>query len=135
MSTTDKAKAISKNKNAVGLRAAIRILDKWSASAKQACAILRISSSTYGRAKNADDNTWSVNLDIDAMQRISFILNIHSALRLIFDNPDNVYGFVGMKNDNEFFNGRAPIEIMAQGDIVSLYETFKRIDSLRGANW
>lgn len=131
MFVTDNAQALDKNHGGIGLCAAINILDKWNASAKQACAILRISPSTYGRAKNADHNTWTVSLDIDAMQRISFILNIHSALHLIFDNPDNVYGFVGMKNDNEFFNGRAPLEIMAQGDIVSLYETFSRIDSLR----
>lgn len=135
MLANEKAKAISKDKSVIGLRAAINILDKWSASVKHACAILRISPSTYARAKNKGDNDWTVNLDVDVMQRISLVLNIHSALRLIFDNPENVYGFVGMKNDNEFFNGRTPMDIMAQGDFVSLYETFKRIDSLRGANW
>jgi hypothetical protein len=56
-------------------------------------------------------------------------------LRLVFDNPDNVYGFVSMANDNEFFNGRSPLAIMAQGDMISLYETFRRIDMLRGAQW
>ena len=25
--------------------------------------------------------------------------------------------------------------VMAQGDMISLYETFRRIDSLRGAQW
>jgi hypothetical protein len=69
------------------------------------------------------------------MQRISFVLNIHATLRLVFDNPDNVYGFASMANDNEFFNGRSPLEIMAQGDMISLYETFRRIDMLRGALW
>ncbi|MNP61099.1 hypothetical protein D3C76_1562480 [compost metagenome] len=69
------------------------------------------------------------------MQRISFVLNIHATLRLIFDNPQNVYGFALMANDNEFFNGRTPLEIMAQGDMISLYETFRRIDALRGAQW
>jgi hypothetical protein len=59
----------------------------------------------------------------------------HRPARLVFDNPDNVYGFVSMANDNEFFNGRSPLAIMAQGDMVSLYETFRRIDMLRGALW
>lgn len=131
MSVTDKAQVLGKTDSAIGLCAAINILDKWSASAKQACSILCISLSTYTRVKSAEDATWAVNLDIDVMQRVSLVLNIHSVLRLIFDNPDNVYGFVSMKNDNEFFNGRAPIEVMAQGDIMSLYETFSRIDSLR----
>ena len=130
MFITDKSQTLSKNHSAIGLRTAINILDKWSASVKQASLILRISPRTIAHAKNKENTDWTVNLDVDVMQRISLVLNIHSALRLIFDNPDNVYGFVGMKNDNEFFNGRAPLDIMAQGDLVSLYETFKQINSL-----
>ncbi|MBA4361294.1 MULTISPECIES: antitoxin Xre-like helix-turn-helix domain-containing protein [Pseudomonas] len=126
--------AFTKAQCVTGLRAAVGILEKWSASSDQACRILRISRSTYTRARQRDP-AWSVTLDSDQMQRISFVLNIHAALRLVFDNPDNVYGFPSMANHNEFFNGRSPLEIMAQGDMISLYETFKRIDVLRGAQW
>lgn len=133
MFVTDKTNVPSKNHSAIGLRAAIKILDKWSASVKQAFSILRISPSTISRAKNKENTDWTVNLDVDAMQRISLVLNIHNALRLTFDNPDNVYGFTSMKNGNEFFSGRSPLEVMAQGDFVSLYETFKQIESLRVA--
>ncbi|MGL6246695.1 antitoxin Xre-like helix-turn-helix domain-containing protein [Pseudomonas sp.] len=126
--------AFTKAQCVTGLRAAVSILEKWSASSDQACRILRISRSTYTRARQRDPS-WSVTLDSDQMQRISFVLNIHAALRLVFDNPDNVYGFPSMDNHNEFFNGRSPLEIMAQGDMISLYETFKRIDVLRGAQW
>lgn len=131
MFVTDKSQTLSKNHSVIGLRTAINILDKWSASVKQASLILRISPSAIAHAKNKENTDWTVNLDLDVMQRISLVLNIHSALRLIFDNPENVYGFVGMKNDNEFFNGRTPMDIMAQGDLVSLYETFKQINYLR----
>lgn len=117
-----------------GLRAAVGILEKWQASSDQACRILRISRSTYTRARQRD-TAWSVSLDADQMQRISFVLNIHATLRMVFDNPENVYGFPAMPNDNLFFNGRSPLEIMAQGDMISLYETFRRIDVLRGAQW
>ena len=128
------AQAFSKDQCVAGLRAAVGIIEKWAASSEQACRILRISRSTHTRAKQRDPD-WSVALDADQMQRISFILNIHAALRLVFDNPDNVYGFPAMANHNEFFNGRSPLEIMSQGDMVSLYETFRRIDVLRGAQW
>lgn len=126
--------AFTKNQCVTGLRAAVGILDKWRASSDQACRILRISRSTYTRARQRDPD-WAVTLDADQMQRISFVLNIHAALRLVFDNPENVYGFPSMANDNDFFNGRSPLEIMAQGDMISLYETFRRIDVLRGAQW
>ena len=126
--------AFTKSQCVTGLRAAVGILDKWRASSDQACRILRISRSTYTRARQRDPD-WAVTLDADQMQRISFVLNIHAALRLVFDNPENVYGFPSMANDNDFVNGRSPLEIMAQGDMISLYETFRRIDVLRGAQW
>lgn len=74
-----------------------------------------------------------VELDGDQLKRVSAVLNCHASLRQIFDNPENVYGFVAKENHNEFFNGRKPIEIMAQGDLVSLLDTYKRIDALCGA--
>lgn len=134
MTAAFQAQAFTKDQCVTGLRAAVGILDKWQASGEQACRILRISRSTHTRAKQGDAN-WSVSLDSDQMQRISFVLNIHAALRLVFDNPENVYGFPAMANDNSFFNGRTPLEIMSQGDMISLYETFRRIDVLRGAQW
>ena len=134
MTATQHAQAFTKDQCVSGLRVAVNILEKWQASSEQACRILRISRSTYTRAKQRDTE-WSVGLDSDQMQRISFVLNIHATLRLVFDNPENVYGFPAMANDNDFFNGRTPLEIMSQGDMISLYETFRRIDVLRGSQW
>ncbi|WP_426143599.1 hypothetical protein [Pseudomonas sp. DWP3-1-2] len=134
MSVALQPQAFTKAQCAAGLRAAVAILEKWQASGEQTCRILRISRSTYVRA-NQHDSAWAVSLDADQMHRISLVLNIHAALRLVFDNPDNVYGFASMANHNEFFNGRSPLEIMAQGDMISLYETFRRIDALRGGLW
>ncbi|MBH3420628.1 antitoxin Xre-like helix-turn-helix domain-containing protein [Pseudomonas gessardii] len=134
MSLALQAQPFTREQCVAGLRAAVSILEKWQASSDQACRILRISRSTYTRARQRDV-AWSVSLDSDQMQRISFVLNIHATLRMVFDNPENVYGFAAMANDNAFFNGRSPLEIMAQGDMISLYETFRHIDVLRGAQW
>jgi len=35
-----------------------------------------------------------------------------------------------MQNNNEFFNGRSPLEVIESGDIIALYETFKRIQAV-----
>ncbi|KXJ31530.1 antitoxin Xre-like helix-turn-helix domain-containing protein [Pseudomonas sp. HUK17] len=134
MSQVVAVEQFSKSQSTACLRAALNILDRWQASSEQSCRILRISRSTYTRALQREGN-WAVSLDADQLQRVSLVLNMHSALRLVFDNPENVYGFVAMANHNEFFNGRSPLEIMAQGDMISLYETFRRIDVLRGAGW
>lgn len=126
---------ISQNKAAAaaGLKAAVRILDKWRASGEQGEAILRVSHSTYARARRGD--LVEIKLDSDQLTRISYLLNIHAALRMIFDNPENLYGFVNLVNHNPYFNGRTPLDIIGSGDFAALYETFKRIDSLRGSQW
>lgn len=119
--------------SAVGLRAAVRIMEGWKATQDQMGRILRVSRSSITRAKAGTLD--SIALDEDQLDRVSFVLNIHGALRTIFDNPENVQGFVNMKNENAFFNGRAPLEVMADGSFINLYETFRRIDALRGAGW
>lgn len=121
-----KSPTFSKNQNAVILRTALKILEQWRATAEQSCSILRASHNTITRALQGKD----VELDVDQLERASIILNCHATLQLVFDNPENVYGFPRMKNHNDFFNGRAPLEIMAQGDLIQLQETYKRIEAL-----
>lgn len=131
---TTAAFSADKTAAATGLRAAVTILDRWGATGEQGEAILRVSHSTYARAKRKD-GLQAINLDRDQLTRASLVLNIHAALRMVFDNPDNLYGFMRMPNDNEFFFGRSPLEVMGSGDMVAVYETFKRIDVLRGSQW
>jgi uncharacterized protein (DUF2384 family) len=122
----------TKDFGSVALRTAVKIMEHWQASSKQIESVLRISRSTYARVKELQR---PVSLDSDQLARISLVLNIHASLRTIFDNPDNVYGFPSMNNDNAYFDGRSPLEIMAEGSFIQLYETFRRIDALRGAQW
>jgi hypothetical protein len=131
MRTPLKATAVTRDQARVVLSTALNILMKWDASTDQACNILRVSRSTITRTQQGK----GVELDGDQLDRASIVLNCHAALRLVFDNPENVYGFPNMENHNDFFNGRKPLEIMAQGDFFSLMETYKRIDALRGGGW
>lgn len=124
---------LTQDQQAVGLRAALRVLDGWGATNSQVCSILRISVASHQRVlKNSGA---AIRLDKDQQQRVSLVLNIHASLRNIFENADNVRGFPSFKNTNAFFEGRSPLEVMAQGDLISLYETHKHIDQLRWSHW
>jgi len=112
-----------------GLKAVMNILDKWGCSPEQAQAILRLPKATFYRYRSNPDKA---NLDADQLTRLSYLLNIHQALRTVFENKDNVYQFMSKKNHNPFFNGRAPLAVIETGDFGALYETYKRIDTLRG---
>lgn len=129
MHTTSRIHAFSKDQSSMILCTALRVLEKWRASTEQASSILRVSRSSISRAQQGK----GVELDRDQLERASIVLNCHASLRLVFDNPENVYGFMGLENHNEFFNGRKPLEIMAQGDLMSLFEAYKRIDAFCGA--
>lgn len=112
----------------VGLKIALRIIDAWRATPGQACSILRISPSTYRRATKGTG--CGTRLDLDQQQRIGLVIGIHGFLRSAFSNQNNVKGFPSFKNANVFFEGRTPLEIMAQGDLISLYETYKCIEQI-----
>lgn len=124
----------SPEKAAVALRGVVRILTRWGATMAQGESILRVSHSTYARAKKGE-GFYSVTLDKDQLTRLSYVANIHAALRTLFSNPENQYGFMKMENHNGFFHGKAPLELISSGDFGALYETFKHIDGLRGGQW
>lgn len=131
---TENSAVAATARDAVGLRTALKIMELWGATQDEMTRILRISRSTLARAKS-DSSSGRVQLDSDQLERISLVLNIHAALRLIFENPANLYGFVSKPNSNPFFNGRRPLDVMSEGSFINLYETARRIDSLRGGLW
>lgn len=129
MTTRDR---LTVQQSITGLKIALQIIAGWKATQNQACRILRISSATYRRASRG--LAVGQRLDQDQQQRIGLVLGIHASLRTAFSNQANVKGFPGLKNHNPFFAGRSPLEIMAQGSLISLYETYRRIEHLQSAS-
>lgn len=118
------------NQALVAVRTAMKIMDKWGCTPEQQQNILQLPRATYYKYKGEADKA---NLSKDQLTRISYLLNIHAALRIVFSNPENVYGFMKMTNHNRFFNGAAPLSLIENGDFGGLYEVAKRVDALRGA--
>ena len=61
-------------------------------------------------------DTFTQNLNILQMSeeqkvRTSLILDIHEELSCLFSNPENVYGFMKMVNNNAPFKGKRPIDL------------------------
>ena len=132
MTTLVEAREAHNINHGAAFKMGVNILDKWGCSVPQKLAILSLPRSTYHRYVKNDD---AVSLSSDQLERLSYLANIHHALRLVFSNPDNVYGFMGMVNNNSYFNGRTPLSIISTGNFGSLYEVFKRIDSMRSGQW
>ncbi|MEZ8028537.1 antitoxin Xre-like helix-turn-helix domain-containing protein [Enterovibrio norvegicus] len=128
----EKSPITTKQMSVAGFKAANNILKGWGVEASDAMNIMGLAKSTYHKYK-ADPE--KANLTKDQLERVSYLLNIHSALRIVFDNQENVQGFMNMINNNAYFDGRAPIELIKQGRVADLYEVASRIDALRSGQW
>ncbi|MFV7771682.1 MbcA/ParS/Xre antitoxin family protein [Shewanella marisflavi] len=116
----------------VGFDAAVAIMKHWKCKTDDMLNILRINRSSFFSYKSGKGE---FTLDRDQLTRISYVLNIHAALRTVFSNPENVYGFMKMVNNNPYFEGRTPLEIIKDGGFGELHEVHSRIDSLRSGGW
>lgn len=115
-----KNRAVSTATTAVGLKAVFSILSKWECSVQQQTRILGISKSSYYRYRRVASRP---TLNSEQIKRLSLVLNIHAYLRTIFENPQNVYGFMRMPNENRLFNGQTPLVYISRGSFRSLKDT------------
>lgn len=107
-----------------------KILDKWHCSTQEQLALLGIHSrSTLNKYKSMQGG---IRLSPDTLERMSYILNIHKSLRILFTAEDSVYGWVRKPNQHPFFAGKSAIEVMTQGRVADLYEVSKRLSTWRG---
>ncbi len=111
-----------------GFKAADNIMSSWGCSDRQIQNILNISKLSYDEFKT---NQKQITLSNDQLVRVSYILNIHNVLRVIFNNSDNVKGFMLMRNHNDDFSGRSPIQVIESGGLGDLQKVYKHIERLQ----
>jgi hypothetical protein len=75
-----------------------------------------------------------LTLNLEQQSRLSLLLNIHSGLRRLFTNPDNIYGFMSLVNHNPPFNGKTPFEIACH-QRKGLYLVSNAIDGMVSGGW
>ena len=73
-----------------------------------------------------------VALNRDLMERISYILGIHKALRILFQDADRAYDWMHLPNDAFPFGGQTALEFVLQGSLVRLAELRAYLDAMRG---
>jgi len=111
----------------VACKLADTILEKWGCSKAQRLVILNIDSERYEQLLANDANQ---SLNNEQLKRMSYLANIHAALKSMFSNPDNVYGFMSMHNNNGDFNGEAPLSLLCTGDIDQLRYVAQHVTSM-----
>ena len=107
-------------------RAAVRLFAHWDITDEQAATLLDMPVRSYGRWKAGDLG----RIDRDGKARLSNLLGIHKALRIIFE--DAARGYRWIKAPNEAFGGRSALEIMLGGELTDLMRVRRYLDAERG---
>jgi len=106
-----------------GLNDALSILTKWHCTPMQALAILKIQ----------PDTPFPEDLSDVQRERVCYVHNIHNDLSSVFDDPDQVYGYMTSPNDDPYFAGKAPMDFISSGDLTALEQVCWHVDALRAS--
>ena len=102
----------------------------WNCSAEQQRILLgSVGNTTYFKYKKLPE----VRLPRDTLERISYLMGIHKALRIIFSNQtERAYEWVHKPNDAAPFNGASALDYMLGGQVVDLADVRRYLDWVRG---
>ena len=118
---------ITDQEAAAMFRAVLNLLAKWDLTDEQASTLLDMPLRTFRRWKAGQPG----RLDRDGKARLSNLLGVHKALRVLFREPDRGYRWI--KAPNETFGGASALEVMLRGELTDLMRVRRYLDSERGA--
>ena len=107
-------------------RAAVNLFGLWGVTDEQAAILLDLPVRTYRRWKAGELG----RIDRDGKARLSNIMGIHKALRIIFREPQRGYAWI--KAPNEAFAGRTALDVMLGGELTDLMRVRRYLDAERG---
>jgi hypothetical protein len=108
-------------------RAVLNLFERWEVSAAQAATLLDVSPRTYARWKS---RRRPETMGHDGALRLSNLMGIHKALRIVFADPQRGYAWIG--KPNERFGGKTALEAMLEGGLPGIMRVRRYLDSERG---
>ena len=114
---------------AAGLRGFFGIAEKWGLLEKENLILLgEPSRATYYNWKKGEVG----RLSRDTLERLSYIVGIYKALRILIANDALAQAWVTRENDAPMFAGQPPLKLMLTGKLADLYRVRAYLDANRG---
>jgi hypothetical protein len=108
-------------------RAVVNLFDRWDLTEAQACELLgELPRRTYTRWKAGEIG----RIGRDLKTRLSNLIGIHKALRIVFKEPERGYAWI--RRPNTAFQGLSALEVMMQGELLDLVRVRRYLDAERG---
>jgi hypothetical protein len=106
-------------------RAAVNLFARWGLGDEQGAILLDLPLRTYARWKAEGVG----RIGRDGRARLSNLMGIHKALRLIFREPQR--GYEWMRAANTAFGGQSALAVMLGGELTDLMRVRRYLDSER----
>lgn len=108
-------------------RAVVNLFGRWDITDAQASVLLGgLSARTWAR--------WKVGaigrIPRDLKARLSNLMGIHKALRIIFTDSERAYGWI--RKPNEAFGTASALDVMLAGELTDIMRVRRYLDSVRG---
>ena len=120
------AEPITDEEAAAMFRAVIKLFKLWGVTDEQAATLLDLPVRTYARRKAGEQG----RINRDTKARLSNLMGIHKALRIIFHEADRGYRWV--RAENETLGGRSALDTMLGGELTDLMRVRRLLDAERG---
>lgn len=109
------------------LRAVVNLFRLWGVTDAEAATLLDLPGRTYARWKAGEVG----RIGRDGKTRLSNLMGMHKALRLIFREPQRGYQWI--KSPNAAFGGQSALAVMLGGELTDLMRVRRYLDAERGA--
>src|SRR5688500_11635479 len=117
---------ISDEEAAAMFRAAVNLFRLWGVTDEEAATLVDLPLRTYRRWKAGEIG----RISRDGKARLSNLMGIHKALRIIFVEPQRGYDWI--QAANEAFAGRSALQVMLGGELTDLMRVRRYLDDERG---
>ena len=107
-------------------RASMNLFKLWGLSDTEGAILLDLPLRTFSRWKSGAPG----RIDRDQRTRLSNLMGIHKALRIIFREPDRAYAWI--RTPNAVFSGRSALDVMLGGELTDLMRVRRYLDAERG---
>lgn len=123
---TFRPEPITQDEAAAMFRAAVNLFSKWGMTDEQSAVLLDMPLRSYRHWKAEGPGRMSR----DGRARLSNLMGIHKALRIIF--AEAARGYAWIKADNDAFGGVSALGVMLGGELTDIMRVRRYLDAERG---
>lgn len=121
-----RADPVTEAEAAALFRAALNLFGKWELTDEQAATLLDMPVRSFRRWKAEGPG----RISRDGRARLSNLMGIHKALRIIFTEPQRGYAWI--RTGNSAFAGASALDVMLGGELTDIMRVRRYLDAERG---